>query len=227
MTITENQTPQNLQELIQSISIQVMGSGKFQKFQRMYKNDRIAFVYDCMPIYRKTLTPYQEDILGYFDDGAERVAVRSPHGAGKTWIAAALVHHAVLTAEYDAKVPTTASAWRQLEHYLWPEIRKLAKALDWVIIGREPYSNKEMLQLSIKTGGGTVEAFAVASDDHTTIEGAHATEIMYIFDEAKTIPRPTWDAAEGAFATGGIGRKEDYEQGRYGQRGVGDTHAGG
>ncbi len=210
MTITDQQTPQNLTELIQSISVQVMGSGKFQKFQRMYKDDRIAFVYDCMPAYRKTLAPYQEDILGRFDDGAERVAVRSPHGAGKTWIAAAIVHHAVLTAESDAKIPTTASAWRQLEHYLWPEIRKLAKAIDWVTVGREPYSQKEMLQLSIKTGG-IVEAFAVASDDHTTIEGAHATKIMYVFDEAKTIPRPTWDAAEGAFATGGIGREEDYD----------------
>jgi hypothetical protein len=210
MTIANQATPQNLQELVQSISVQVMGTGKFQRFQKMYKDDRIAFVYDCMPAYRKTLAPYQEEILGYFDDGAERVAVRSPHGAGKTWLAAAIVHHSVLTSELDAKIPTTASAWRQLEYYLWPEIRKLAKSLDWVTIGREPYGRDEIFQLKLRIGG-VVEAFAVASDDHTTIEGAHATQIMYVFDEAKTIPRPTWDAAEGAFATGGIGRKEDYD----------------
>ena len=201
-----NQTPQNIQELIQSISVQVLGSSKHARFQKMYQNDRIAFVYDCLPAYKKTLAPYQEEILGYFDDNNDRVAVRGPHGLGKTFIAAILTHHAVLTANTDAKIPTTASAWRQLEFYLWPEIRKIAKALDWVTIGREPYQKNEMLQLSLKLGG-IVEAFAVASDDHTTIEGAHATRIFYIFDEAKTIPRPTWNAAEGAFSTGGLGRE--------------------
>jgi hypothetical protein len=200
-----NQTPQNVIELIQSISVQILGSSKHAKFQQMYKNDRIAFVYDALPAFRKTLAPYQEEILGYFDDGQDRVAVRGPHGLGKTFIAAILTHHGVLTADVDAKIPTTASAWRQLEYYLWPEIRKIAKALDWVTIGREPYQKNEMLQLSLKLGG-IVEAFAVASDDHTTIEGAHATRIFYIFDEAKTIPRPTWNAAEGAFSTGGLGR---------------------
>ena len=199
-----DQTPQNIQELIQSISVQVLGSSKYARFQQMYQNDRIAFVYDALPAYRKTLAPYQEEILGYFDDGYDRVAVRGPHGLGKTFIAAILTHHGVLTADVDAKLPTTASAWRQLEFYLWPEIRKIAKAIDWVTVGREPYQKNELLQLSLKIGG-TVEAFAVASDDHTTIEGAHATRIFYVFDEAKTIPRPTWNAAEGAFSTGGLG----------------------
>jgi hypothetical protein len=61
----------------------------------------------------------------------DRVAVKSPHGTGKTFLAAILTHHSVLTAESDCKVPTTASAWRQLEKYLWPEIKKLAKNLAW------------------------------------------------------------------------------------------------
>lgn len=42
----------------------------------------------------------------------------------------------------------------------------------------------------------------MASDKPALIEGAHADQGVYIFDEAKTIPDETWDSAEGAFASG-------------------------
>jgi len=168
----------------------------------MYGNDRIAFVYDCVNTFCDSLTPYQEDILGYYDSGHSRVAIRGPHGLGKSALASLLVHHTVLTAETDAKVPTTASAWRQLDRYLWPEIHKTAKLLNWSKIGRDPYNANELMVRSIRTDNA--ESFAIASDDHTTLEGAHATNILFIFDEAKTIPAPTWDALEGAFSTEGL-----------------------
>lgn len=200
----ESRTPTTLAELVKSISVQVSASSKYGRFRRMYKNDRIAFLYDCIPGLAKTIAPYQLEILGMFDSGIPRVAVRGPHGLGKTTIAAVLTHHTVLTAEDDAKCPTTASAWRQLEKYLWPEIRKIERYLDWSEIGRDRYDFKnEFHTLSIKLNGGIVEAFAVASDDHNTIEGAHGTLLFYIFDEAKTIPRETWNAVEGAFSNSG------------------------
>lgn len=207
--ITPDQSIVSVPDFAKSIAIQVRGSSKFRKFQQTYGKDRIAFVYDIMPKYGKTLTLYQEEILGFFDGGGTRLAVRSPHGTGKTFIASIMVHHSVLTSEVDCKVPTTASAWRQLEKYLWPEIKKAGKNLAWPLIGRPPYDlTRELLQLSIRLQGGTVEAFAVASNDHTTIEGAHATRIVYVFDEAKTIPTDTWDAAEGAFSTEGLERTD-------------------
>jgi hypothetical protein len=199
--------PTNLQELAAGIQQAVRISGGFKRFQRMYANDRVAFAYDCFGKVGKTLTLYQEEILSFFDEGYSRVAVRGPHGLGKTYIAALLVHHACLTAEDDAKIITTASAWRQVEKYLWPEIKKLSKAIQWDVIGREPYDpNHEILQMSIRLNQGTVEAFAVVSDDYQTIEGAHAKNLTYIFDEAKSIPRDTWNAAEGAFANANIGK---------------------
>jgi hypothetical protein len=115
-----------------------------------------------------------------------------------------------LTSEHDAKVPTTASAWRQLEKYLWPEIGKMEKLIAWHEVGRLKYDRRsEFLQLSIKIKDRDVEAFALASDDHTTLEGAHATRIMFIFDEAKTIPVATWDAVEGAFSTEGLSAEHE------------------
>jgi hypothetical protein len=199
----------SIKELVESISLRVSGSSQFSKFQRMYKNDRLAFVHDIMPALGKSITDYQEEILGYLDDGKSRVAVRGPHGLGKTFLASILVHHGVLTSEEDCKIPTTASAFRQLEKYLWPEIKKTAKTLAWSAIGRPPYiqnagGNAEFHQMSIRLSDGLVEAFAVASDNYAYIEGAHARRLIYIFDEAKTIPDGMWDAAEGAFSTEGI-----------------------
>lgn len=195
-------TPQNLKDLILSINVHIEENTKYVRFKKLYANDRVAFIYDCMPSLAKTIAPYQVETVSYYDEGATRVAIRGPHGLGKTAIASVLVHHTVLTVEEDAKVPTTASAWRQLEKYLWPEIHKSAKLIDWATVGRAPYSSDEMLVRSIKTDNA--EAFALASDDHTSLEGAHATHIFFIFDEAKTIAVPTWDALEGAFSTEGL-----------------------
>lgn len=190
-----------LQEFGRGIYLRVGYGTKFGKFQYTYRDDRVAFAYDCLPQLRATFALYQEEILSYFDEGYRRVAVRGPHGLGKTLVAAILTHHLLLTTKEDAKVPTLASVWRQLDKYLWPEIHKVASLLDWQVIGRDPYTRDELMVHSIRTNGGLSEAFAVTSGDAALIEGAHASRLMYIFDESKTINASMWDAAEGAFAT--------------------------
>src|SRR6185436_2954082 len=92
----------------------------------------------------------------------------------------------------DWKVATTASAWRQLTKFLWPEVHKWARRIKWDAIGRAPFSETtELFTQSIRLETG--EAFAVASDDSSLIEGAHADHLLYIFDESKVIPDDTWD----------------------------------
>jgi hypothetical protein len=129
------------------------------------------------------------------------VAARGPHGLGKTAEAAWAVLWFACTRPDDTKIPTTASAWRQLKNYLWPEIHKWNRRAGWsrweALGGKRP----EMLLEMLRVGDGC-EAFAVASDNAALIEGAHAANLLYVFDEAKEIPLETWDAAEGAFATG-------------------------
>jgi hypothetical protein len=200
------QTNNSIIDIAKSIALDIGGNTAYRRFQNLYIDDRIAFVYDCFPKYAATLTEYQEEIFGYFDEGKNRVAVKGPHGLGKTFLASILVHHTVLTSPTDCKVPTTASALRQLERYLWPEIKKSSSNLAWPVIGREAYDPRtELLTYSIRLNRGLVEAFAVASDNYTLIEGAHATIMFYVFDEAKAIPPGMWDAAEGAFSTEGLG----------------------
>lgn len=133
----------------------------------------------------------------------KRVSARGPHGLGKSTIAAWAIHWFALTRDgTDWKIPTTASVWRQLSEFLWPEVHKWARRLDWKRIGRPAYQEgAELLRMALHLSTGA--AFALASDQPSALEGAHADSILYVFDEAKAIPTAIFDAAEGAFSTTG------------------------
>lgn len=151
-----------------------------------------------------TLRPYQADALSRLGR-RRRLALRSLHGAGKTGTGAMAVIWFAVTREQRGvgwKIPTTASVWRQLEKYLWPEIRLWVGRLRWDLLGVEPWRRgRDLLDMGIKLQHG--EAFAAASDDPAYLEGAHAPQMLYVFDEAKAIRPETFDAAEGAFSTAG------------------------
>lgn len=167
----------------------------------------VRFVYDV--IGAKKVHGYQEEILREFVRN-HRAAIRAPHGAGKSCLSswAVLWLMGVYPPEVDVKVVTTASAWRQLEKFLWPEIRKWGSQTDWSMLGLKVRLNRELLGLNFRLNNK--EAFAAASDNPAMIEGAHATVIGYVFDEAKAIPEGTWDAAEGAFSQEGLEGHEAY-----------------
>jgi len=169
-----------------------------------YRDSPDRFVLECFQWEEgEGPTIYQLDVLRRLPR-ERRLALRGPHSLGKTALAAWIVVWFALTREamgVDWKAATTASVWRQLSLYLWPEIHKWTRRLKWDMIGRPPFREKqELLDLSLSLEHG--EAFAVASDRADSIEGAHASHLLYVFDEAKAIPPATWDAAEGALASG-------------------------
>jgi hypothetical protein len=167
-----------------------------------YLDDPLAFIDNCV-VFRPGggLTAYQREIIESLVT-KKRVAVRGPHGLGKTTTSALIILWFSLTREAagrDWKCVATAGGWRQLEHYLFPEIRKWAKRLNWEALERPPLDERsEMMRLNLKLRHG--EAFAAASDKPELIEGAHADSILYVFDESKAIIADTFDAAEGAFS---------------------------
>lgn len=150
-----------------------------------------------------SLTPYQEDILAALAR-EKRAAARGPHGLGKSMMASATVLWFAVTREQamiDWKILTTASAWRHLTKYLWPEIHKWARGVNWPELGRTEFSDRnELLDLTLKLKYGA--ASAVASSRPEFIEGAHADSLLYVIDEAKIVPDASWDAIEGAFSGG-------------------------
>lgn len=185
-----------------AIAAAAKATDAYSTFQKQYQGDPVAFTRDCIN-WRpgEALAEYQEAALADLPVYG-RVTVRGPHGLGKSALMSwAMLWFALTRDGEDWKIPSTASAWRQLTKFLWPELRKWARRLHWDKVGREPFSERnELLSLSIKLDTG--EAFALASDNSAMIEGAHARHLMYVFDESKVIPNATWDSAEGAFSTG-------------------------
>lgn len=178
------------------------GTDAFRTFQTKYRNDPAGFSRDCI-IWKagEGLSPYQNEAIMLLPE-RRRLSVRGAHGLGKTTLAAIVILWFALTRDgQDWKIPTTASAWRQLTKFLWPEVHKWARRIRWDVVGREPFNPRtELLGEKLKLSTG--EAFGMASDNAALIEGAHADNLLFVFDESKTIPAPTWDAVEGAFSTG-------------------------
>jgi len=190
---------QQLLEALQQKTASKIGAA----FKRKYKDDPSGFVLDCFSwSVDEKPAAYQLEILSALVE-FKRVAVRAPHSAGKTSLAAWAVLWFALTRDgetQDWKVVTTASAWRQLKHFLWPEIAKWARRLTWSKVLRSAFSSSELMTLALKLQSG--EAFAVASNEPALIEGAHADSLLYLFDESKSIPDAVFDAAEGSLAGG-------------------------
>lgn len=190
-----------------------IGSGydlRTAAFRKKYEFDPVAFVHDCF--YWKDgrgPTDYQNEILAMIPD-KKRVSVRGPRGLGKSaCLSWAIIWYALTRDGDDWKVYVTASSFRQVKEYLWPEIHKWCRLLRWDILGREPFDEREELlglRLRLKTG----HAFAAVSNRPDLVEGTHADRLMYVFDESKAIPDTTFDAAEGAFAGAGEGGTEAY-----------------
>jgi hypothetical protein len=170
----------------------------------VYYDDPVGFVRNCVRWDAgRGPTAYQERNMRLLVENG-RVAVRGPHGLGKTTSNAWLILWFALTRDargVDWKIITTASAWRQLEEYLWPEVRKWEMRIRWAKVGRDHFTPSEMMRLGLRLTHG--KATAVACEDPATIEGAHADSLLYIYDEAKTIPAETFDASEGAFSGAG------------------------
>lgn len=149
------------------------------------------------------LDPHQQRTLATLATEG-RLAARALRGAGKSTTAAVAIIWFAVTREaagLDWKVITTASKWRQLQKFLWPEVRKWAPKLDWSALGLRPWQRgTELLDMGIKLTHG--EASAVQSNDPEAIEGAHADNILVIVDEAKAVPDESWNAMEGWLSTG-------------------------
>ena len=178
-------------------------SRAYRAFQEKYWDDPVGFARDCIRWPAgEGLTDYQAEILQLMAS-EDKVAVRGPHGLGKTAMAAIVVLWFSLTRDgRNWKVVTTASAWQQLKRYLWPEIHLWLRRVRWGEVGRPRLKWKEeLLDLSLKLDTG--EAFAVASKHTDLIEGAHGDHLLYLFDEAKAIQEATFDAVSGAFSGAG------------------------
>ena len=173
----------------------------YLQFQEKYYWDPVGFARDCIKWNEgEGLAPYQENICRKLIEH-KRVAARGPQRTGKSFASAILVLWFTLTRDgTDWKVFTTASIWSQLEKFLWPEIHKWARRIDYDKVGRESLIDAEEL-MSLKIKGRTGEAFALTSNKAALTEGGHADKVLFIFDESKQISEDIFDSAEGTLSS--------------------------
>lgn len=172
-----------------------------------YFSNPVLFSHECIRWPDGySLADYQEEIMMLLVNEM-RVASRGPRGYGKSAAFALLIIWFAITRELAGipwKIVTTAGAWAQLEDYLWPEVHTWVSRIRWDVLGMDPWRNdRELLKLGIQLPHGS--AIAANPKVSARIEGGHAAQFLYVFDEAKLIPSTTWDSAEGsaASATGG------------------------
>ena len=185
-----------------------------ERFRERYYYDPVAFARDCVrwPEPDRWLTSYQQEILQALVDH-KRLAVAACRGSGKTALASIACLWFAVTRDgeiqRDWKIATTAGSYRQLTDYLWPEIHRWARALRWDRIGRNPWNTRtELMKFSLD--GKTGQAFAATSDQPQLLEGAHASQVLYMYDESKAIPAAVFDAVEGTFSNAGTRGREAF-----------------
>jgi len=187
-------------------------AAKIKKGVARYYDDPVGFLENCID-WGDDGGPadYQLEILSAFP-AKKREAVRSPHGAGKSSLAAWVMLWFALTrdaAGVEWKGVATAGAWRQLINYLFPELHKWASRIRWdVVRDGHPFTKAELLNLNLRLGHGALSAAACTTP--ALIEGAHADSLLFVYDEAKAIPAGTFDACEGAFSGAGEGGTEAF-----------------
>lgn len=120
-----------------------------------------------------------------------KVHIRSCHGAGKTFLAAALVLWWLFTRR-RSRILTLAPTWSGVEELLWPEIAKLYAGS--LLPG---FGSGRLLSTKLDLGE-TWYAIGAASDRPEHLEGHQSdTAAMRVVDEAKAVEKEIFDATEG------------------------------
>jgi hypothetical protein len=160
------------------------------------KDNPVEFAKIVLGESDEDLEPHHRTVLSSVSKN-RKTAWKSGHGVGKTWTSSVSALWFFATRP-SSKTIVTASAWRQVEKQLMPEIMRLARHADWGAIGLEGMIEPLKLMLYMK---GNPEWFisAEASDEPMKMEGFHAPNLFYIVDEGKAVPDGTYESIEGAF----------------------------
>lgn len=144
-------------------------------------------------------TPQQDKILAAMRLPGAHVTVRSGHGIGKSTVMAWLILWFVLF-HRDCKVPCTAPSGHQLKDVLWSEVGKWhqrmpAKFRNEIVI----LADRVVHAVEPKT------RFAVArtarKEKPEALQGFHATNMLFLVDEAAGVDEAIFAVTEGALTT--------------------------
>lgn len=120
-----------------------------------------------------------------------KILARTCHGAGKTFLAAALVLWFISTRP-NSRILTLAPTWDGVENLLWPEVGKLYRQS---LLRRLEFGRMLTTKLDV---GETWYAIGASSDKPEHLEGHHSdVAAMRVVDEAKAVDRGTFVSTKG------------------------------
>jgi len=131
-------------------------------------------------------------------DGKSMITVRAPHGPGKTFSVAALMHW--FNNAFRGRIICTAPKEAQLRTRLWPAFRKIA-----VRAGKE-YAEPLKIDSTKITWHGDEDWCAIAetASQPENLAGYHDDYMLFIVDEASGVNELMFPVIEGAISTGTV-----------------------
>ena len=126
---------------------------------------------------------------------SDRVAAKTGHGVGKTWLASSLVLWFNQTRPFS-KVVTTAPKWDQIEKGIWQEIGQRWGESRAKLIGR-------LNQTEVLVAPNWL-AYGQNTDDPIKFQGVHAVGgVLLVVDEASGVLEAIYQAASGFMTQSG------------------------
>ena len=156
---------------------------------RHWRHDPVAFATEALGV---DLWDAQQSIARAVRD-FPRVAVRSCHAAGKTFLAAVVVLWFLCTRR-DALVLTTASTFRQVRYVLWRTIHRLATTAPLPLGAALTETEMRLAEQWFALG--------LSTDNPERFQGFHAPHVLVVVDEPGAVPKPVFAAVEGVLASG-------------------------
>lgn len=151
-------------------------------------------------VFGATLDGWQEDVLRAYGREERRISIRACHGPGKTFVAALMIIHQILT-RFPQHTVATAPSTGQLEGALVKEVLvlygKLPPLLQELI---EPTKNH--LALKAEPNASWFTARTARAETPEALQGVHCDEgwVLLIADEASGVPEPIFEAAAGSMS---------------------------
>src|SRR5947207_2517385 len=121
-----------------------------------------------------------------------QTTVRSSHGVGKTWVAAALALWWVYTRR-PSLVLTTAPTARQVEGLLWAEINRLWRRAQPSLPGRCLQTKLDILPAQ--------QAVGLTTNEPERFAGWHSEHLLVIVDEASGVSDRLFEVVQGTLTS--------------------------
>ena len=159
-------------------------------------DDPDMFVKD---VFGVTPESWQSEALKALRDH-DKIAVKSGHGVGKTACESWIIFWFVLL-HNDVKIPCTAPTSSQLKEILWSELKKWHREMI------EPLRNIIDITTEHVRLKNSDSRFAVArtarKENPEAFQGFHATNLLFIVDEASGVDDIIFEVGKGAMSTKG------------------------